>query len=182
MLDFLKAIVDRLRMDLLLASLALAILLLKLCGFDTWWMVFAFCVSYIVMLGVEKWLNNNRKKKDLRKQAIAMATRVKQKEDNMNEEVWKRFYALDPGNLELLKTIYLADMDPGNSLIRYIHDGGALAYEIDRSYDFRIPGKDRVYYPLLYSEHLASASVITFHPYYLKLVARYVETGRKERV
>lgn len=182
MFDFLKALVEKLRVDLLLASLAIAILLFKLCGFDAWWLVFVFCVSYIVLLGVEKWLNNLRKKKDSKKRAKARAAMVKQDEDDLNEEVWKRFYALDPRMLGLLKTIYLAERDPANNLIRYIHDGGALAYEVENSYDFKIPKGNMVYYPLLYAEHIANASVISFQPFFMMLVARYVETGRKERV
>lgn len=182
MLDFLKALVEKFRVDLLLASLAFAILLFKLYGFDAWWMIFVFCVTYIVILAVENWLKGFRKKKELKKQAIARAVKDKQEEEDFNEEIWKRFYALDDQTLGLVKTIYLAERDPVNPLIRYFHDGGALAFEIDNSYDFRIPKGNRVYYPLLYSEHLANASVITFHPYYMKLVARYVETGRRERV
>ena len=181
-MEFLKALVEKLRVDLLLASLAIAILLFKVFGFDAWWMVFAFCVTYIFLLGVEKRVKTVREKKGMEKQKMAQNAKSRQEAVRHNEEVWKRFYALDSQLLDLLKTIYQAETDPANPLIRYIHDGGALAYQIDDSYGFRIPGGDRVYYPLLYAEHLANTSVITFHPYYLKLVARYVETGRKERV
>lgn len=103
MLDFLKALVEKLRVDLLLASLALAILLFKLCGFDAWWLIFVFCVTYIVILCVENWLKGIRKKQELKKQAIAKAAIDKQEEEDLNEEVWKRFYALDTQALGLVK-------------------------------------------------------------------------------
>lgn len=180
--DFFKALVEKLRVDLLLASLAVAILLFKVFDFDVWWMLFAFSIAYIVLLGAEKAVKAIRKKKELKKQAIARAIKEKREEEDLNEEVWKRFYALDSKTLGLVKTIYLAEKDPSNSLIRYIHDGGALAYEIDRDYNFRIPEHDRVYYPLLYAEHISNASVITFNQYYMELVAHYVDKGKKERV
>lgn len=182
MLEFLKALVEKLRIDLLLASLAFAILLFKLCGFDAWWMIFVFCLTYIAILGIEKLLRCIRKKRESKRQNLVKAANARQEEEDLNNEVWKRFYALDSQTLGLLKKIYLAEEDPANPLIRYVHDGGALAFEIDRSYDFKIPAGNRVYCPLLYAEHLAQASVITFHPYYMKLVARFVETGRRERV
>ncbi len=182
MLDFLKALVEKLRVVLVLASLAIAILLFKWLAFDVWWTVFAFCVAYIALLAIEKGVNAIKKKCELKKQAIVKSAKAKQEEDDFNEEVWKRFYALDAQTLGLVKTIFLAETDPGNPLIHYLHDGGTLAYEIDRSYDFRIPASDRVYYPLLHAERLNNTSVITFQPYYYELVAHYVETGLKERV
>lgn len=48
MLDFLKTLAERLRMELLLAALAIAILLFKIFDFDAWWMFFAFCVAYMI--------------------------------------------------------------------------------------------------------------------------------------
>lgn len=182
LVDFFKALVEKLRIVLLLASLAIAILLFKIFGFDIWWMLFTFSIAYIVLLGAEKAVKTIRQKKELKKQAIARAVKAKREQEDLNEEVWKRFYALDSKNLELVKTIFLAEKDPFNPLIRYIHDGGALAYDIDRDYNFRIPEHDRVYYHLLYAEHIANASVITFHPYYMELVAHYVDKGKKERV
>ncbi len=182
LVDFFKALVEKLRIVLLLASLAIAILLFKLFGLDIWWMLFTFSIAYIVLLGAEKAVKAIYQKKELKKQAIARAVKAKRDEEDLNEEVWKRFYALDSQQLGLVKTIYLAEKDPSNPLIRYIHDNGALAYDIDRDYNFRIPEHDHVYYPLLYAEHIANASVITFHPYYMELVAHYVDKGKKERV
>ena len=174
MIDFLKALVEKLRVDLLLASLAIAILFFKLCEFDAWWMVFVLSVSYITTLGVENGFKAIMKKRESKKKAIDQAAKTRQEEEDLNEEIWKRFFALDSQSLWLLKAIFVAEKDPTNPLIRYVRDGGSLAYEIDKSYVFRIPEVDRVYYPLLYAEHLANSSVITFQSYYMKLVARYV--------
>ena len=182
MLDFLKALIDKLRVDLLLASLAIAILLYKLCGFDIWWMVFVFCVTYIVLLGMELLFKDIRKSKEVKREYIAKVVEAKQEEEYLNEEIWKRFYALDTQTLVLVKTIYFAERDPNNPLIRYIQDGGNVAYHVEQNYFFRIPKGDRVYTLLLYAEHLANTSVITFQPYFLKLVAQYVKTGKKERI
>lgn len=182
MLDFFKAIVEKLRVDLLLASLAIAILLLKIFGFDIWWLFFTFSSAYIVLLCVEKGVRGIRQKRELQKRAIDKARKAKKDEERLNDEVWKRFYALDATSLGVVKTIYLAEKDPSNPLIHYIHDCGALAYEIDRSYDYRILYNNNVYRPLLYAEHIANATVVTFQPYYMELVAHYVESGKKERV
>ena len=181
MLDFLKALIDKLRVNLLLASLAVAILLYKLCGFDIWWMVFVFCVTYIVILGIELLFKDIRKGKEVKRKHIAKVLEAKQEEAYLNEEIWKRFYALDNQTLDFVRTIYYAERDPNNPLIRYIQDGGNVAYLVEQNYIFRIPKGDRGYSLLLYAEHLTNNSVITFQPYFLKLVAQYVKTGKKER-
>jgi hypothetical protein len=182
MLDFLKAFVDKLRVDLLLGSLAVAILLFKLCGIDAWWMVFAFCVAYIGLLCIEHAIKVIREKKESKSRAIANTARLRQEEEDLNVKIWKRFYAMDSQALDLVKTIYLAPKDPTDSLTRYVQDGGTLAYEINENSVFWIPKGDRVYYPLLYAENLSHASVISFHPYFMKLIAHFVETGRKEKI
>ena len=139
MLDFLKALVEKLRIDLLLASLAFAILLFKLFGFDVWWMIFVFCVTYITLLCIEKLLRDIREKRESKRQSLIRAAKARQEEEDLNDEVWKRFYVLDSQALGLLKNIYMAEKDPANPLIRYVHDGGVLAYEIDKNYNFKIP-------------------------------------------
>lgn len=180
--DFFKALIEKLRVDLLLASLAVAILLFKLFGFDVWWMLFTFCIAYIVLLVAENAVKSIRHERELEKLDDARIKKAKNDSDKINEEVWKRFYALDSKSLDMVKKIYLSESDPSNPLRRYIQDGGTLEYEIANNYNYLVPLQDCAYLPLLHAEHIAYSSVITFHPYYLKLVAHYVKTGKKERV
>ena len=182
MIDFLKTLAERLRMELLLAALAIAILLFKIFDFDAWWMIFAFCVAYIALLGAESAIKGIANNREANKMQHARALEAKREADEHNEEVWKRFNVLDKQTLDFVRTIYLAEQDPSNNLIRYFHDGGSVSYEVDHNSAFRIPAGGRAYYLLLKAEYIGNSSVITFHPYYLKLVAHYVETGRKERV
>lgn len=179
---FFKAIVDKLRVDLLLASLAIAILLFKIIAFDAWWMVFVFCVSYLALVGIEFLIRRLKRNRETQRKIQGQLIQERQKEEDFNEEVWKRFYALDKQSLECVTRVYLADKDPCNPYVRFIRDGGLMAYSIERNEAFRIPKGGSYYYLLLRAEHIGNTSVISFQPYYFDLVAHYVETGKMERL
>lgn len=181
MQDFLKVLVDKLRIDLLLASLAIAILLFKFLAFDAWWMVFTFCVTYLALVGIEYAIKRNKKKRETLRDLQEKLMKKRQREEDFNEEVWKRFYALEKQSLDCVRRIYLSEKDPDNPYVRYIRDDGAMAFSIESNYDFRIPQGGSYSYLLLRAEHIGNASVVTFLPYYHDLVAHYVETGKKER-
>lgn len=182
MFDFLKAVIEKLRMDLLLAALAISIFLFKVIGFDVWWMVFSFCIAYLILIGIEHWAKHIKTNIANEKKARLRSAEQEREDAFYKEEVWKRFFALDERSLQLVKEIYLSEKDPQNPLIRYVRDYGNIAFEIERSVDFRVSEGDRRYRPLLHAEIIANASVITFDPYYLALVEHFVKTGKKERV
>ena len=182
MTDFFKILLERLRIDILLASLAVAVLLYKLMGFDAWWMVFVFCLTALSIMGVEKGIKKLSDRREFRRQEEKKRVKQQLEDDELNEQVWQHFYTLDGQSLELVKKVYYSEKDPSNPYVRYIQDGGVLAYQIDKDPVFRVYDGDRCYYPLLNAEHIGNATVVTFMPYYLDLVKRYVDSGKKERV
>ena len=145
MFDFLKAVIEKLRMDLLLAALAISILLFKVIGFDVWWMVFSFCIAYLILIGIESWIKRIKISMINEEKARHQSAEQKREDAFFKEEVWKRFFALDEHSLLLVKDIYLSEKDPQNPLIRYVRDHGKTAYEIERSVDFRVSEGDRWY-------------------------------------
>lgn len=105
MLEFLKIIADRLRLWMLLLSLGLSILLHKLFGLDGGWMIFLFCSSYLVLLGIEQLIRNTRERLKRESEQEARKARIESEEQYVNEQIWQRFNVLNEYNLEFVKSI-----------------------------------------------------------------------------
>ena len=185
MLEFLKLVVDRLRLWMLLFALGLSILLYKVSDFDGWWMLFAFCVSYLVLLGGESLIKSISKRRQRTREAENERAQQQAEDEFIKEQIWRRFNVLDEYNLVFVKAIYESKRDPYNPYVRYVQTGINGVYSdgyIDCRDEFKVILNDRRCCWLLRPEVIGGTTVITFHPYYLRLVSHYVETGKIERV
>lgn len=182
MIEFLKLIVDKLRLDLLLAALGLSVLFYKLLGFDVWWMIFSFCASYLVLLWLEHLVKAFKKWRSTEREIETREARQKADDEYINNQIWIRFNSLSEYDLSLVRSVFMSEKDPHNPLVRYCRNNVAIKYQIEDRSEFRVPIGDRRYCPLLHPELLGDTTVITFHPYFERLVSHFVITGRVERV
>lgn len=182
MLEFLKIIADRLRLWMLFFALGISILLFKVFDLDGWWMVFTFCVCYLVLLGGESIIKSCKHKLHIVRESEIQKAQQKTNDERIHERIWQHFNVLDEYNLTFVETIYNSKRDPNNPYVRYVQNGTYCTGYIKCRDEFKVQVDDRRYCWLLWPEEIGGSAVVTFNPYYLSLFAHYIETGRKEKV
>lgn len=180
-MDWLKAIIEKTKLQYILISVLVTAICFKFINTDTVILIIVFCATYLIVNSIHhlynRWSENSHREKERQKEKQYNISKY----EEHKEAVWHMFLSLNERDLQLLVSLYRSETtDPTNEYVRIIPN---LRYHIYSLLEekLHIPKGGRSYSPCIFSERYGESYVIKFDGNFYELVKHYCETGRKEK-
>ncbi|MDH6307411.1 hypothetical protein M2451_000560 [Dysgonomonas sp. PFB1-18] len=180
-MDWLKAIIEKTKLQYILISVLVTAIYFKFINTDTVVLIIVFCATYLIVNSIHhlsnRWSENSRKAAVERENMQYNMSKYEQHK----EDVWHMFLSLNDRDLQLLTSLYRNESaDPTNKYVRIIPNLKYHTYSMLEE-KLHIPKGDRSYYPCIFSQRYGESYVMRFEGNFYELVKHYCETGRKDK-
>ena len=180
-MDWLKAIIEKTKLQYILISVLVTAIYLKFINTDTVVLIIVFCATYLIVNSIHhlycKWSEKSRIEGERQKNMQYNMSKYEQHK----ESIWHMFLSLNDRDLENIMSLYRNETkDPANEYIRIIPNHKYHIYSLLEE-KLHIPRGDRSYYPCFHTERYGENYVIKIDDTFYELVKHYSETGRKEK-